>query len=153
MIVYELECPCGCRFEGWFAGRHSFEEQLSDNLIACPSCGGRQVHKILSPVSYHHRTPACSRPSKSGEAEKKYQGYREVVRYLESVSRFVDDNFEDVGADLAKESLKMHYGVEEKRNIRGVATAQEEKTLEQEGIALLKIPYLKPDSEPDPDAD
>ncbi|WP_028579668.1 DUF1178 family protein [Desulfogranum japonicum] len=148
MIVYDLECPCGYQFEGWFSSRAGFEEQLSQQLVLCPNCGGCQVHKILSPVAYHHKASSSSRPSQAQVPVKEDSGGQELVRYLESVSRFVEDNFEDVGANLATESLKMHYGVEEKRNIRGVATEQEEKMLEQEGIALLKVPYIKPDSEP-----
>jgi len=37
----------------------------------------------------------------------------------------------------------MHYGVAEKRNIRGSATEGEEKTLRDEGIKYIKIPPLK----------
>lgn len=45
-----------------------------------------------------------------------------------------------MGPQLAQEALKIHYGVEAPRNIRGVTTAEEEKTLEKEGINLLKLP-------------
>jgi hypothetical protein len=49
-----------------------------------------------------------------------------------------------VGADFSKEALKMHYGVEKKRNIRGSATGEEEETLKDEGIKFFKIPSIKP---------
>jgi hypothetical protein len=58
---------------------------------------------------------------------------------------YIDGHFDDVGPDFTKESLKMHYGVAEKRNIRGSATAEEEKTLKQEGVQYFKIPVLKED--------
>jgi hypothetical protein len=61
---------------------------------------------------------------------------REVVHYI-------NNNFENVGPDFAKEALKMHFGVKEKRNIRGAATEEEEKTLKEEGIEFLKIPVVK----------
>ncbi|MEJ2169579.1 MAG: DUF1178 family protein [Desulfobacterales bacterium] len=53
---------------------------------------------------------------------------------------FVEKNFDDVGCDFAKEALKIHYGAAEPRNIRGVSTKEEEKTLREEGIQFFKIP-------------
>jgi len=64
----------------------------------------------------------------------------EVTKALKTLQNFVEKNFEDVGTDLAKESLKIHYGVTEPRNIRGITTEAEEKELQKEGIELLKIP-------------
>ncbi|PIE57334.1 MAG: hypothetical protein CSA33_08675 [Desulfobulbus propionicus] len=145
MIVYELACTCGCQFEGWFSDRSSFEKQLSRSLITCPECHGRQVHKILSPVAFHAHSSSVSDPVHAPTAKAEDVFRQEVVRYLASVGRFVEEHFEDVGTKLAVETLKMHYGVEEKRNICGVATEQEEEMLEQEGIQLLKVPYVKPD--------
>ena len=55
----------------------------------------------------------------------------------------MEKNFDNVGPKLATETLKMHYGVIEPRNIRGVATESEEKILSEEGIKLLKIPMIK----------
>ncbi|MBU4153737.1 MAG: DUF1178 family protein, partial [Proteobacteria bacterium] len=55
----------------------------------------------------------------------------------------IDRNYEDVGANLATTALKIHYGVEERRDIRGVVTAQEEAMLNNEGIQLLKVPVIK----------
>ena len=53
---------------------------------------------------------------------------------------FLDKNFENVGSNFAKEALKIHYGVSEKRNIRGTSTIEEEKMLEKEEIQFYKIP-------------
>jgi hypothetical protein len=36
--------------------------------------------------------------------------------------------------------LKIHYGVTEARNIRGVSTQEEEKTLKEEGVRFFKVP-------------
>jgi hypothetical protein len=52
----------------------------------------------------------------------------------------VNKNFEDVGSDFAKEALRMHYGVSEKKNIKGSATWEEEKTLKDEQIEFFKLP-------------
>lgn len=63
-----------------------------------------------------------------------------VAGLFKSLQNYVVNNFEDVGPSLAEESLKIHYGLEEPRNIRGTSTGAEEKVLEKEGIKLLKIP-------------
>ncbi len=66
---------------------------------------------------------------------------KEAEKALKTLQKFVEENFEDVGTELATESLKIHYGVAEARNIRGVTTDLEEKKLKEEGIAILKIPF------------
>ena len=66
------------------------------------------------------------------------------------ISEYVNKNFDNVGCEFAKEALKMHYGVTESRNIRGVSTREEEKLLSKEGIQFFKIPITMaadPDTE------
>ncbi len=61
---------------------------------------------------------------------------------------YVGKNFDDVGCDFAKEALKIHYGVKEARNIRGISTKEEEKMLKEEGIDFVKIPMpVTPDTD------
>jgi hypothetical protein len=60
---------------------------------------------------------------------------------------YVERNFEDVGTQFAEKTLKIHYGVEDAKNIRGVVSEEEEKVLNKEGITLLKIPMLKKDQD------
>ena len=65
---------------------------------------------------------------------------REVVDYIQK-------NSEDVGPKFTAEALKIHYGVAEKRNIRGSATSEEEETLKEEGVDFFKVPWPKTDEE------
>jgi hypothetical protein len=51
-----------------------------------------------------------------------------------------------VGNRFADVALKIHYGEEEKRNIKGTTTAQEEDNLKEEGVQFVKIPVPKMDS-------
>lgn len=133
MIAFDLECSDGHTFEGWFNDTASFEEQSAKGLITCPYCDDTRVRRVLSPVAIR----SSSRPAGQGEPSIDYRKLaREVVHYI-------NDNFENVGPNFAKEALKMHYGVKEKRNIRGAATEEEEKTLKEEGIEFFKIPVVK----------
>ncbi|MDH3996470.1 MAG: DUF1178 family protein, partial [Desulfobulbaceae bacterium] len=88
-------------------------------------------HSSISEASYANK---CSSDASVSPAD--------AEKALATLQKFVEENFEDVGVDLAKESLKIHYGVAEPRNLRGVTTESEEKKLKEEGIKLLKIPML-----------
>ena len=140
MIVYDLKCNCGCTFEGWFRDRNDFEKQKAASFLTCPRCGSSSILKLLS------RVPFCSSGSKADipapDRLPETVSADEAEKALATLQKFVLDNFEDVGADLAKESLKIHYGATKPRNIRGVTTESEEKALEKEGITLLKVPLL-----------
>jgi hypothetical protein len=133
MIAFDLECSRGHAFEGWFNDTPSFEEQSAKGLITCPYCEDTRVRRVLSPVAIR----SAGRPAGQDAPAIDYRKLaREVVRHINT-------NFENVGADFAKEALKMHYGVKEKRNIRGAATDEEEKTLKEEGVEFFKVPVLK----------
>lgn len=137
MIVFELECGQGHRFEGWFDGADAFESQLAEGMVACPYCEDTGIRKVMSPVAVRRSTPerAAGAP-----AIDYHRLAREVVEYMK-------ENFEDVGGRFASEALKMHYGVVEKKNIRGSATFEEERTLKEEGVEFHKI--LIPKTEED----
>jgi len=138
MIVFDLACDCGYTFEGWFQDRKDFECQQTASFLVCPDCGSREIRKILSPIRAQLSKNKEDVPSH--KETKKSDTVASAADALESLQDFVEKNFEDVGAELATESLKMHYGVSEPRNIRGVTTELEEKKLKEEGITLLKIP-------------
>lgn len=139
MIVYDLACVCGYTFEGWFQNRNDFDSQQRAAFLVCPACSGRQIRKILSPVSVKTGSEARSADQGPPRAATGDRPATEAET-LQALQDFVEKNFEDVGASLAAEALKIHYGVERPRNIRGVATEAEEKTLADEGISLLKVP-------------
>ena len=149
MIVFDFQCICGCQFEGWFENRTDFEKQTDAGIIFCPRCGGDAIHKILAPVAIHTGFSALPcQQSPDGAVVDANVTSETALQFLNSLRDYVEKNFDDVGLKLAEESLKIHYGVIEPRNIRGVATAEEEKMLSREGIELLKIPLLKKLSDP-----
>lgn len=145
MIVYDLLCSCGFQFEGWFKDRKDFQSQTANDLISCPVCQGNVVSKQLSAVAV--RTKGASLP----ELPNLKLTENEIAQYLaRGVQEFVKNNFDDVGANFANEALKIHFGAETKRNIRGVATAEEEKMLVSEGVELIKLPLPIEDDEKEP---
>lgn len=141
MIVFDLACLCGYQFEGWFQDHQDFVSQQDEGLLLCPNCGGINVRKIMSAVSVHTGSDSCF---SSQKLEQQMEVTEEMAAaVLNKIQEYVEKNFEDVGTKLPEKALKIHYGVEEARNIRGVATSEEEKILKEEGIELLKIPMVK----------
>jgi hypothetical protein len=131
MIAFDLFCSNGHKFECWFKDSASFEEQKSSGIINCPICDDTQVERVYSPFMI-----------KKGEEKKKKE---EVNPYqaLRLIQEYLDKNFEDVGMSFAKEALKMHWGESEKRNIKGMATPQEETLLKEEGVQFFRVPIIK----------
>lgn len=140
MIVFDLTCTCGCEFEGWFNSHDDFTKQLEQGGLECPRCGGSEIRKILSPVAVCTRAGCRPRREKDGKPDAAVAEMATEVRNV--LQEYIEKNFEDVGAALPEESLKMHYGIKEARNIRGVATAEETKMLQEEGIELVKVPWV-----------
>jgi len=134
MIAFDLKCRNGHVFEGWFEDSRAYETQRRKQLIACPICSSNAIDKIPSTFAIKG-TPKL--PETLSKATPNLQRInREIVDYVKT-------NFDNVGCDFAKEALKMHYGVTEPRNIRGVSTKEEEKTLRDEGISFFKIPVAE----------
>lgn len=136
MIVYDLQCANGHTFEGWFGDRKAYEDQGRKKLIVCPVCSDTSVAAVPSGFSI-----------KSGSTtSQKDDDKPEDRATIEKALEFLENNFEDVGANFAPEALKMHYDVTEKRNIRGTSTETEEEMLKQEGIKFFKLPIPRLDS-------
>ncbi|MBW1782713.1 MAG: DUF1178 family protein [Deltaproteobacteria bacterium] len=131
MIVFDLTCSQGHIFEGWFDSNESFEEQNTKDLVRCPVCEDSDIQKVLSPVAVKKSQPVAPTEQETIDYQRLA---KEVVEYIKN-------NSEDVGAQFAAEALKIHYGVTEKRSIRGSATAEEEKTLQEEGVEFVKVPF------------
>jgi hypothetical protein len=130
MIAIDLQCMNDHVFEGWFEDSKAYEMQERKGLIACPVCDVTTVARIPS-------TFAIKASSSHREMTKEQ---KDLIHLGKKIVDYVEKNFDDVGCDFTKEALKMHYGVSEPRNIRGVSTDEEEKTLKEEGIEFYKVP-------------
>jgi len=144
MIAYDLTCANGHTFEGWFEDLRAFESQKSKGLIACPTCNDTSV--TMLPSTFGIKTNALMHKESRGAVPVEGPAEGNDQPELEKVMGFLNENFEDVGHEFAKEALKMHYDVSEKRNIRGSSTPSEEETLKKEGIKFFKLPLPTADS-------
>jgi len=140
MIAFDLQCANGHTFEGWFEDNKAYERQNKKKMIACPACNSTSVAKL----------PSAFAIKGSPRLPESIEKQPDLERISHELTEYVEKNFENVGCDFTKEALKIHYGVEEPRNIRGVSTKEEEKTLKDEGIPFFKVPMpVSTDSDSD----
>jgi len=139
MKVLNLQCAHGHGFEGWFASQDAFDAQLADGLVACPMCSDTAITKLLAAPRLNlgnARPPAA--PSADSPDRTPAEASPEA-RWLRAV-RAVIANTEDVGERFVDEARRMHYGETEERGIRGRATPEQTRSLEEEGIQVLALP-------------
>ncbi|HVO66085.1 MAG TPA: DUF1178 family protein [Syntrophales bacterium] len=138
MIIYDLNCKKGHKFEGWFKDRSAFEDQKSQRLITCPVCGSSDVKMVPSAMSIMAKDTKTTMKENVEELS--------MPRAIKLFHEYINKHFDDVGKNFADIALKMHHGEEEKRNIKGTTTEVEEDILREEGVQFFKIPLTKFDS-------
>ncbi len=134
MISFDLECDKEHRFEGIFKDYNSFEEQIKNNLVACPLCNSTKVKRLFSGCSIQ------ARPVSKIAKENTSRTFFELVKELRA---FVESNFENVGREFPEIARAIYYGTEEARGIYGESTFEEMKELTEEGIPVLPLPNVE----------
>ena len=130
MIVYQLACPSGHFFEGWFASAEACEKQAAEGLLACPTCSSAQIRKLPSAPHVHTAAEAANDAGA-------HQVRREAVAALRT---FILANTENVGRQFAEIARRIHYKEEEARGIRGQVTPEEAAELNEEGVSAFAVP-------------
>lgn len=105
MIIYDLKCEKGHRFEGWFRDRIAFEEQKSQKLVLCPTCGACDVEMLLSALSVVGKESAAA-------PQRGPRGEISLPQALRLFRECLEKNFDDVGDRFAEVALKIHHGEE-----------------------------------------
>ena len=142
MIVYDLCCAHGHRFEGWFGSGDEFAQQQGRGLVRCPVCDGVEIERLPSarvsvPKGKPAPVPSAPVVAKTNENEGAIGGLpAEVLAKLREIVR----NTENVGSRFPEEARKIHYEEVPARAIRGQASAEEAKALRDEGIDFASLP-------------
>ena len=93
MIIFDLKCDKGHKFEGWFKDSSAFEEQKSAKLITCPVCGNADTVRIPSSIAV--MTRGDKTPEKKNEVEIS------PLKYLQMLHQPLEKHFENVGGRFA----------------------------------------------------
>lgn len=152
MIVFDLLCPSGHRFEGWFASSVDFEQQQENGLLLCPQCGTTDIDKApMAPAVPRKGSQLAVKDDralvsgKAGGAAAAADGpppeLAEAMRKLASLQAEALKDSRWVGDRLAEESRAMFYGEGEAEPIHGQASVKEARELHEEGIPIAPLPF------------
>lgn len=143
MIIFDLACGQGHRFEGWFSSNDDYDRQLARELVRCPMCDDGKVSKLPSakvrvgksvepalPVPAPETTPTA--PAVATQSPSPAEFIAQLRAFVKSA--------EDVGARFPEEARKIHYEESPARSIRGKASAEEAEALRDEGIDFASLP-------------
>ena len=142
MIVFDLLCAEGHRFEGWFASARDFAAQKKRKLLSCPACGSGGVRRVPSAARVNLGAPA-PKPAQTGGKMPEMEGKDPFAIAQMLYSRMLDElltKSEDVGSKFPEEARRIYYEEAPARAIRGQATDQEHDELLEEGIPVARLP-------------
>ena len=137
MIIFDLTCAHGHRFEGWFASADDFERQAKAVMVRCPVCDDASVVRVPSAkVHVGRATVDAPRGAEEPEGERVSGLPDELISKLREIVR----NTENVGRRFPEEARKIHYEEVPPRPIRGQASKDDADALREEGIDFASLP-------------
>lgn len=147
MIVFDLACADGHRFEGWFGSSADYEEQRARGLLVCPSCGSGEVNKApmapAVPAKGNARTdvlPLAAPAQQMANAPMPPQVQKALAALAKAQAEALKSSTW-VGDKFAEETRKMHYGERDEAPIHGQASLAEAKALIEEGVPVAPLPF------------
>ena len=139
MIHLALRCEHDHAFDGWFRNSEDFEKQKKKGLVACPSCGSSSVDKALMAPSVSTGRTKEKMALAMNAAQKK------AMAELKALTEKMRENADYVGDKFAEEARKIHFGEADQRGIYGEATAEEAKSLAEDGVEFMPLPVFPDD--------
>lgn len=148
MIVYDLKCGAGHRFEGWFASGDDFTTQKERGLLGCPQCDSLHIERVPSATRINvlgGDAPAAppAPPAAQAKSDPEFAGRDPFAIAQMLYSRIVDEiitKTEDVGREFPAEARRIFHEETPARAIRGVATQEEHDALVEEGVPVARLP-------------
>lgn len=149
MIRYNLRCDNGHAFESWFQSSSAYDTQVKRKLVTCAICGSAKVEKaIMAPQLAGTKKKAAAQPAAETSSQSTplmMAPERELRAKLKELRDHIVKNADNVGERFPEEARKMHYGDIEHRAIYGEASAEEAKSLIEEGVEVAPLPVLPDD--------
>ena len=135
MIKYILKCKNKHEFKSWFSNSKEYEKLKKKKLIECIFCYSLEVDKSIM-------SPNIVRQNKNINTYNSLE-FNKIKKELKKIKIFVKKNFENVGDKFSREAREIYYDKKKIRNIYGTVSSKERKELEEEGIELASIPWIK----------
>lgn len=143
MIIFELSCTNGHRFEGWFASGEEFMRQQQRSLVTCPVCDDAHIERLPSARVSVAKGPARDSAPPAEPVDERDNTASVAVRLpAEAIAKLreIVRSTENVGPRFPEEARKIHYQETPPRAIRGQASRDEAQALTEEGIEFASLP-------------
>ncbi len=172
MILFSLKCRQNHQFDAWFQNNTGYEKQVKAGIVSCPQCGETSVTKAPMAPNIHsgkrqkmtlseqqaemksdqgnsgagkqNAGMGVSAVSEKNETSEISQQFFDQAREVHhKLQRIIEQNFDNVGKDFVEEARRIHNGEADQRNIYGEASQAETEELQEEGIDIVKMPWLR----------
>ena len=135
MIRYDLKCPKGHEFDGWYQSADAFDRLSKAGHVTCTICGAADVEKRIM-------APAVRPARMAGEKPKLKEPKNDVEAAFAELRAQIEANSDYVGLNFAAEARAMHEGKIDERSIYGEAKPDEARALLEDGIPVAPLPFL-----------
>ena len=140
MIKYNIKCHNSHEFESWFSDSNEFDNLKKKKLLECIFCSSKKIDKsIMAPM-------ISSKKTGKNTLTNLDENIKNEKNKLFQLREFVENNFEYVGKNFSRKVREVYYDKKSEKTIYGTTTSEERKELEEEGIALLSIPWVSKDN-------
>jgi hypothetical protein len=140
MIKYNLKCNQGHEFESWFLDSKEFDKLNKKKLLECIYCSSHKIQKsIMAPMVSSKKLKEDFFNLPDQKLLKEKNNFIKLREYIEKNSEFVGDKF-------SEKVREIYYDKKTKKSIYGTTTSEERKELEEEGIDLISIPWVRKDN-------
>ena len=140
MIKYNLKCNRDHEFESWFSSSDEFDNLKKRKLLECIFCSSKKIQKsIMAPMISGAK---AKEDDQSFLDHNLLKGKNELLK----LRNYVEKNFEFVGNKFSKKAREVYYDKDTKKSIYGTTTSEEREELLEEGIDLVRIPWVSKDN-------
>ena len=138
MILYKLICnDCEISFDSWFSSSNEYDKLKKRKILNCHACDSLNVQKTLM-------SPSVFRSKNNIKINNQELKAREVKKTISKYQNFIKQNFDYVGENFSYEARSIHYNYKKTfRGVYGKASKEELKELNEEGIKVEVMPWLK----------
>lgn len=158
MIKYKLKCNSeycsqNKEFDGWFQNIEAYEKQKTLGLLTCPICSSDNVTKMLTTPNlkkvkykslHNNSNKNYNKPKTEGEVLAK-ENFKSLSTILRTIKKEIQKNSTFVGDDFVSKVRSMKEGNIKEKPIHGHGTNDEIQELRDEGIDVVKIPWISDD--------
>lgn len=145
MIKYALVCENDHEFEAWFQNGDAYEIQAAKSLIACPTCASHQVAKAIMAPAVATKAASALRERAIEPSPVAQIPASEMQHVMRRLREEVHGKAEYVGSRFAEEARRIHFDESPERGIYGEASAEEVRSLAEDGVPFFPLPRLPED--------